>query len=131
MHKAAPRSLLKAFFIIKINILHFPDFMKIKQRFIKHFYIILLLLLFFTSAVAVPITGTRKITGKITDKATGLPIAGVTVSIPDLKIGTSTNTNGIYLLKQLPRGEYLIQVTAMGYASVAKLIDLSNTYSVD
>jgi len=105
--------------------------MKIKQRFIKHFYIILLLLLFFTSALAVPITGNRKITGKITDKATGLPITGVTVSIPDLKIGTSTNTNGIYLLKQLPRGEYLIQVTAMGYASVSKLIDLSNTYSVD
>jgi len=105
--------------------------MKIKQRFIKRFYIILLLLLFFTLAVAVPITGSRKITGKITDKATGLPIAGVTVSIPDLKIGTSTNTNGIYLLKQLPRGEYLIQVTAVGYASVTKLIDLGNTYSVD
>ena len=105
--------------------------MEIKPRFIKRLYIILLLLSFFSSAVAIPIMGNRKITGKITDKATGLPIAGVTVSIPDLRIGTSTNTNGIYLLKQLPRGEYMIQVTAMGYASVTKLIDLGNTYSVD
>jgi iron complex outermembrane receptor protein len=72
-----------------------------------------------------------KITGKITDKVTGKPVAGATIAIPDLKITTSTDADGIYLLKQLPRGQYLMQVTAMGYASVTKIIDLNNTYSVD
>ncbi|HZY35657.1 MAG TPA: TonB-dependent receptor [Mucilaginibacter sp.] len=75
--------------------------------------------------------GFNDISGKISDKATGTPIAGATISIPDLKIATSTDTNGIYTLKQLPVGEYLMQVTAMGYASVTQLIDLGNTLSVD
>ena len=69
--------------------------------------------------------------GKVTDKVTGQPVPGVTITIPDLKIATSTDANGTYVLKGLPRGEYLIQVSAMGYASETKLIDLANTYSVD
>lgn len=97
---------------------------------IKLLYILILLLVY-TSVAAGTTTGTRQITGKITDKATGLPIAGATVSIPDLKIGTSTDANGDFTLKQLPRGEYLLQVTAIGYASVTRIIDLANTYSVD
>jgi len=92
---------------------------------------ILLLLSVRLPVLASPATGTNIISGKITDKATGLPVAGATISIPDLKIGTSTNESGLYLLKQLPKGEYLIQVSAIGYASVTKVIDLGNTYSVD
>jgi len=100
------------------------------MRFIKLLYILVLL------SVSAPVsartkTGTRQITGKITDKTTGLPIVGATVSIPDLKIGTSTDEDGIYALKQLPKGEYLMQVTMIGYASVTKVVDLGNTYSVD
>jgi len=104
--------------------------MRTKSRFKKLLYIIMLVAAGF-SAVAKNITGTRKITGKVTDKTTGAPIPGATISIPDLKIGTSTDANGIYVLRQLPRGEYLIQVTAIGYASVTRVIDLRNTYSVD
>jgi len=76
-------------------------------------------------------TGIGSITGSITDKTTGLPIYGATIFIPDLNIGTSTDEKGNYLLKQLPEGEYLMQVTAIGYASVTKVVNLSNTYSVD
>ncbi len=104
--------------------------MKIKLSFIKLLYI-LLLISAGTTVFCNPTTGTARITGRVTDKATGLPIAGVTVAIPDLKIGTSTDANGIYYLKQLPAGEYLIQVTAVGYASVTKIVDLGNTLSVD
>jgi len=104
--------------------------MEDKTRFFKLNYILLLL------SLSIPLSAktaeeTRKITGRITDKISGQPIAGVTISIPDLKMATCTNINGIYLLKQLPRGEYLLQVTAVGYASVTKVIDLENTYSVD
>ncbi len=104
--------------------------MKIKLRFIKLLYILLLLSTGAPVLAKTPI-GTAMVTGRITDKVTGLPIAGVTVSVPDLKIGTSTDANGIYFLKQLPAGEYLIQVTAIGYASVTKIVDLGNTLSVD
>ncbi len=92
---------------------------------------ILLFLSVCTPFAAKAVPGLNDITGKVTDKATGLPIAGATVSIPDLKIATSTNANGEYTLRRLPGGEYLMQVTAIGYASVTKGIDLTGTYSVD
>jgi len=101
-----------------------------KLRFFKLLYVFLLVFVV-TQVLANGITGNSKITGRITDKTTGLPIAGATISIPDLKIGTSTDTKGFYVLKQLPKGEYLVQVTAMGYASVTRVIDLENTWSVD
>jgi iron complex outermembrane recepter protein len=69
--------------------------------------------------------------GKVTDKVTNQPVRSATITIPDLKIATSTDANGTYLLKRLPKGEYLIQVSAIGYASETKLVELGNTYSVD
>ena len=104
------------------------------EPFKLRFYKLLYILLYFSfvipgSAKATP--GFNDITGKITDKATGAPVAGATISIPDLKIATSTDANGIYRLKQLPVGEYLMQVSAVGYASVTQVIDLGNTLSVD
>jgi len=104
--------------------------MGIQLRFIALIYILMCL------SVCSPVTGKaipgfNDITGKITDKATGAPIAGATVAVPDLKIATSTDASGVYRLKQLPTGEYLMQVTAIGYASVTKIIDLGDTYSVD
>jgi len=95
--------------------------------------LIYILFLLFTGnrLLADPVTIAHKISGKVTDKTTGLPVAGATIAIPDLKIATSTGENGAYVLKQLPRGEYLVQVTAVGYASVTKVVDLGNTYSVD
>ena len=104
--------------------------MKTKRTFIKLLYISILLWVNAANAAVTP-AGSNKITGKITDKTTGQPIVGATVTIPDLKIGTSTDANGTYLIQQLPKGEYLIQVTAIGYASITKVVDLGNTASVD
>lgn len=104
--------------------------MKTKTSFVKLLYILLLLFTCHT-LLADPATAVHHISGKITDKATGLPIAGVTITIPDLKIGTSTDENGMYVLKHLPKGEYLVQVSMTGYASITKVVDLGNTYSVD
>ena len=69
-----------------------------------------LLLMLFAAETAAAKSNARDgiITGKITDKKTGLPVPGVTISIPDLKISTSTGNNGLYQLNQLPNGEYLV-----------------------
>ena len=104
--------------------------MKISLSLFRLSYI-LIFLLASMPLFAKTVPGTGKITGTITDKATGLPIAGATIYIPDLKTGASTNADGKYVLNQLPDGEYLIQVNVVGYASVTKVIDLGNTYSVD
>jgi iron complex outermembrane receptor protein len=71
------------------------------------------------------------ITGKITDKATNLPIAGASVFIPDLDIVANTDSSGKYIFKQLPKGSYLIRVTAIGYAGVTWTANLSKINSLD
>jgi iron complex outermembrane receptor protein len=104
-------------------------FMKTTSRSIFLLYIFTFLC-FCTAVNATPLPrGT--ITGRITDKKTGEPIAGVSVVIPDLKIGTSTNANGDYSFRNLPNGRYLIQITALGYGSVTQAVDLGKTRSVD
>ncbi|HVV54723.1 MAG TPA: carboxypeptidase-like regulatory domain-containing protein, partial [Mucilaginibacter sp.] len=90
----------------------------------------LIFLLVCTSAKAAPPFDGR-ITGKITDKTTGKPIAGATITIPDLNTGTSTDANGAYELKDLPSGKYLVQVSAIGYGDVTETIDLGSTTTVD
>jgi len=47
--------------------------------------------------------GNGTLKGTVTDKADGTTMPGVTVSIPDLRIGTSTNSKGQYTLYHLYR----------------------------
>jgi iron complex outermembrane receptor protein len=93
---------------------------------IKKIILIVVAALFATTASAQYI-----FRGRVTDKVTGQPIPGATIAIPDLKLSTSAHANGVYVLKHLPKGEYLIQVSMIGYASETKVVDLGNTYSVD
>ncbi|MDR3696898.1 TonB-dependent receptor [Mucilaginibacter sp.] len=71
------------------------------------------------------------LTGTVTDKADGKPIAGATVSIPDLRIGTITDVNGHYTINKLPKGVYLLQVKFIGYATFNQRIDFTKTTSLD
>src|ERR1700735_4133378 len=70
------------------------------------------------------------LTGIVTDKD-GKPIAGATVSIPDLKTATVTDASGKYSLKKLPNGAYLVQVTYVGYGTFNKRIDFASTTQMD
>lgn len=52
--------------------------------------------------------------GAVTDAETGEPLPGATVQIPELGIGTATDTNGMYELS-VPEGTHLLQVSFVGY----------------
>jgi len=67
------------------------------------------------------------LSGKVTDKADGAPIFGASVSIPDLKNGTSTNAKGEYVLTHVPKGTYLVQISYLGYSSVTQRVDFTKT----
>ncbi|MDP4267787.1 MAG: TonB-dependent receptor [Bacteroidota bacterium] len=65
------------------------------------------------------------LTGKIKDKETGIFLPGVSIYIPDLKIGTISDNEGKYKLENLPAKKLLIQVSFTGYKSIIETIDLS------
>lgn len=76
-------------------------------------------------------TLTGSLTGVITDKADNKPIPGVTITIPDLKIGTITDANGKYILNHVPKGAYLVQFSIIGYSTVVRTVDLSKISSLN
>lgn len=59
------------------------------------------------------------LSGIITDSATQTPLAGATVSIPDLKVSTITDTQGSYNFKSLPNGTFTLLISYIGYKSKA------------
>lgn len=71
---------------------------------------LLILLLFSQLAV---MAQTQTLTGKVTDPKTGEPLPGVSVRIKGSRIGTTTNTEGVYRIEVKP-GDVL-EVSIIGY----------------
>jgi iron complex outermembrane recepter protein len=74
--------------------------------------------------------GGNTLKGKITDTA-GNKIIGAVVTIPDLKVGAVSDTNGNYIIENLPKGSYLVQVHMISFATAAERINLSGTITKD
>jgi len=71
--------------------------------------------------------GNGTLSGLVTDKLTGNTIPGATVAIPDLRTGSITDAEGKYLISNLPKGVYLVQVSFIGYATYNERVDLTKT----
>jgi iron complex outermembrane receptor protein len=91
------------------------------------------LIMLLSTFTTVAFSGNSKtfLTGKITDKETGLTIPGAAVYIPDMKTGAVTNAEGIYLIENLPQKKLLIQVSFTGYKVIIETIDLTTSTTKD
>jgi iron complex outermembrane recepter protein len=67
------------------------------------------------------------LTGVVTDKATGKPIAGATVTVPDLKAGTVSDENGKFLINSSSKGTHLVEVSYVGYGTFYQNVDFGKT----
>ena len=72
------------------------------------------------------------IRGRVTDEASGAPIAGATVQIVGTAAGVFTDENGEYSLPVLP-GEYTVRATTIGYAASQERVTVTagGTVTVD
>ena len=52
-------------------------------------------------------------------------MAGVSVYIPDLKLGVVTDTSGYYQFKSLPSGRYLIEVHSIGFKTFTRVVNVN------
>ncbi len=66
----------------------------------------------------------NQIRGNIKDIKNGQPLSLVSVNIPDLKIGTVSNSFGEYQLKNIPAGNYLVEISLIGYRSMEAKINI-------
>lgn len=63
-----------------------------------------------------------QISGEILSEDGPVPFANV--YIENLRSGTTTNENGTYSLKNIPRGTHTLQISAVGYETVKKSISI-------
>ncbi len=106
---------------------------------LKLFYGLLILLISFSISSYAAINKnktngdaiTGSLTGAVTDKADGKPMAGASISIPDLRTEAVTDVNGKYTINHLPKGVYLVQVRYLGYATFNQRVDFSKTAVLD
>ena len=64
------------------------------------------------------------VVGHILDKSTKEHLSYVTVALKGTTIGTVTDVTGHYFLKNLPEGNFVIEVSAVGYKTVRRNVSL-------
>lgn len=64
--------------------------------------------------------------GRVTDP-NGTPLIGATIYFPDLKTGSATDLNGSFVISNLPRGRFLVQVKMIGYGTITEFADLTTS----
>ena len=69
--------------------------------------------------------------GKITDNKTGAALPGATVRVHDINRDAIANENGEYKTSLLPAGDYLVEVSHVGYASIVERVKINGSTSKD
>ena len=64
--------------------------------------------------------------GRILDE-TNQPLPGATISIAEIKTGTSSDFNGYYQLVNLPKGKHILKISFIGYSTLKKEVTIQNT----
>ena len=72
---------------------------------------------------------TSTLSGKITN-AESQPLPGVTVHLLNTNLGTATDEQGVFTLSGVPDGKYELQITAIGYASQNKEINVGSANNI-
>ena len=74
------------------------------------------LALFIASPLLSQTTG--KVQGRVTDAATGAPVAGAQVRVVNSTLGNLTNDQGFYFINEVPAGLQNIEASFIGYRAV-------------
>ena len=69
--------------------------------------------------------------GKVTAAKTGLSLGGASIYIADLKTGTIADSNGNYVLHNIPAGNYVVVAGYVGYKNILKTISFTQNINSD
>jgi iron complex outermembrane recepter protein len=88
----------------------------------KIFLVCTLLLALFANAQKINRT---QLTGRITDSKDGFPLPGASIMFAESRMGTTSDSNGVYSLNNIPLGHTLIEISYQGYKSIVQHVDIS------
>jgi len=67
------------------------------------------------------------LTGRIYNEKDKKELVNASVYIEDLKAGASSDSNGVYTIKNLPAGTYLVEVHLLGYGVTNSILEIKGT----
>lgn len=67
----------------------------------------------------------REVSGKIVEAGTGAPVIGAVVKLGEDYLWTTSDLDGLFAFDKVQKGDYVLEVTCLGYVSVAMEIDAS------
>ena len=83
------------------------------------------------ASTAGPTVSETSLQGQITDAATGDPVVGASIYLPELKEGTISDNSGHYQLNNLPAVRTTIQVSYVGHQTIMQTIDLRTVHTLN
>ncbi len=91
----------------------------------KHFgFITLVLLTFILQPSSFTLAQTAALTGRIQDSAAREPLPGARIEVRELHRGAVSDTDGNFIIQDLPAGTFQVTVHLLGYLSAAKFVTL-------
>lgn len=69
--------------------------------------------------------------GKVIDDASGEPITGANVFISSSNQGNATDTEGNFILKKVSKGNYMLEISMVGYVTLRKRIEVNDNLLID
>ncbi|NOX64891.1 MAG: carboxypeptidase-like regulatory domain-containing protein [Chlorobi bacterium] len=91
-------------------------------------YIVLFVLLSFNSSL-LPYSGLsdkniKRVSGKILDAQTKLPLIGANILIKNTNLGSATSIYGTFIITNIPSDKFELMVSMLGYKTEIRKIDL-------
>ncbi|MFP4042875.1 MAG: TonB-dependent receptor [Bacteroidales bacterium] len=81
-----------------------------------------IIFIFFVLFLFIKVNAQNQIKGKVTDKTNNEALSFASVYLPEQNKGTSTDEDGEFKLTNLPKGEFKIQFSHIGYETTIKTI---------
>ena len=66
----------------------------------------------------------QSLSGNVTDSASGHPIEGASVYLPELKLGAVTDRQGSYAINSLPRGTWDVELQSVGHLTQFRQVSI-------
>src|SRR5215471_9937263 len=71
------------------------------------------------------------LSGRVIDKDKGIPLPGASVYIPDLRLGVIADSAGNYHFRNLPSGNYLLEVNFIGFKTLTQTVLITGNTEQD
>jgi iron complex outermembrane receptor protein len=93
-----------------------------------HFKFLFTISIFF-SIININAQNTGALKGTVTTEQ-GEPIMGASIFVKGLSMGTTSDSNGAFLLERIPNNTYVIQVSYIGYNTITKQVVITKSETI-